>query len=123
MDARECEVGVYVIRVKRASEGFIKREIISKEKQSGPVFVPTGGGDIFSSFSLGRPSTENSPSFYLPSYTYTRTMSDHEVETFESTDAGASKTVPMQAGSVRKGGYIVIKGKACKVLFTPRCWF
>jgi translation initiation factor 5A len=42
-------------------------------------------------------------------------MSDHEVETFESTDAGASKTVPMQAGSVRKGGYIVIKGKACKV--------
>ena len=73
--------------------------------------------DIFSSFSfLGRPSTENPPSFYLPSYTYTRTMSDHEVETFESTDAGASKTVPMQAGSVRKGGYIVIKGKACKVL-------
>merc|ERR1719353_2747553 len=43
-------------------------------------------------------------------------MSDHEVETFESTDAGASKTVPMQAGSVRKGGYIVIKGKACKVI-------
>jgi hypothetical protein len=42
-------------------------------------------------------------------------MSDHEVETFESTDAGASKTIPMQAGSVRKGGYIVIKGKACKV--------
>ena len=42
-------------------------------------------------------------------------MSDHEVETFESTDAGASKTIPMQAGSIRKGGYIVIKGKACKV--------
>ena len=48
-------------------------------------------------------------------HTHLRTMSDHEVETFESTDAGASKTVPMQAGSVRKGGYIVIKGKACKV--------
>jgi len=49
-------------------------------------------------------------------HTHLRTMSDHEVETFESTDAGASKTVPMQAGSVRKGGYIVIKGKACKVI-------
>ena len=48
-------------------------------------------------------------------HTHLRTMSDHEVETFESTDAGASKTIPMQAGSVRKGGYIVIKGKACKV--------
>ena len=47
MDAREGKVGVYVIRVKRASEGFIKREIISKEKQSGPVFVPTGGGYFF----------------------------------------------------------------------------
>ena len=122
MDARECEVDVFVIRVKRASEGFIKREIIEREAK-WTHFCSHGGVDIFSSFSLGRPSTENSPSFYLPSYTYTRTMSDHEVETFESTDAGASKTVPMQAGSVRKGGYIVIKGKACKVLFTPRCWF
>ena len=36
-----------------------------------------------------------------------RIMSDseHEVETFESADAGASHTVPMQAGSVRKGGF------------------
>lgn len=38
-----------------------------------------------------------------------RIMSDseHEVETFESADAGASHTVPMQAGSVRKGGFMV----------------
>ena len=50
MDAREGKVGVYVIRVKRASEGFIKREIISKEKQSGPVFVPTGGWIFFRLF-------------------------------------------------------------------------
>ena len=36
-------------------------------------------------------------------------MSDdeHDVETFESADAGASHTVPMQAGSVRKGGFMV----------------
>ena len=32
--------------------------------------------------------------------------SEHEVETFESADAGASHTVPMQAGSVRKGGFL-----------------
>jgi hypothetical protein len=39
----------------------------------------------------------------------TATMSDdeHDVETFESADAGASHTVPMQAGSVRKGGFMV----------------
>lgn len=39
----------------------------------------------------------------------TLTMSDeeHDVETFESADAGASHTVPMQAGSVRKNGFMV----------------
>ena len=31
-------------------------------------------------------------------------MSDHEVETFESTDAGASETIPMEAGQIKKGG-------------------
>jgi hypothetical protein len=41
-------------------------------------------------------------------------MSDdeHDVETFESADAGASHTVPMQAGSVRKGGFMVRRRRA-----------
>ena len=36
-------------------------------------------------------------------------MSDeeHDVETFDTADAGASHTIPMQAGSVRKGGFMV----------------
>lgn len=45
-------------------------------------------------------------------------MSDdehHDVH-FESTDSGASKTYPMQAGSIRKNGFIVIKGRPCKVV-------
>ncbi len=42
-------------------------------------------------------------------------MSDHEVETFESADAGASLTYPQQAGTVRKNGYLVISGRPCKV--------
>ena len=42
-------------------------------------------------------------------------MSDEETQ-FESADAGASDTIPVQAGSVRKGGHIVIKGKPCKVI-------
>ncbi|MQL87408.1 hypothetical protein Taro_019944 [Colocasia esculenta] len=41
-------------------------------------------------------------------------MSDEEHH-FESTDAGASKTYPQQAGAIRKNGYIVIKGRPCKV--------
>merc|ERR1719261_1085817 len=30
--------------------------------------------------------------------------------------AGASKTVPIRAGEVRKGGYVMLKGKPCKVV-------
>ncbi|GJN10540.1 hypothetical protein PR202_ga28640 [Eleusine coracana subsp. coracana] len=43
-------------------------------------------------------------------------MSDSEEHHFESSDAGASKTYPQQAGTVRKNGYIVIKNRPCKVV-------
>jgi hypothetical protein len=45
------------------------------------------------------------------------TMSDTEeyAETFESAESGASHTFPMQAGLIRKGAHIVIKGRPCKV--------
>lgn len=39
-----------------------------------------------------------------------------EGEQFESTDAGASHVYPMQCGDIRKGGYVMIKGKATKVI-------
>mmetsp|Transcript_35567 Transcript_35567/g.74934 ORF Transcript_35567/g.74934 Transcript_35567/m.74934 type:complete len:160 (-) Transcript_35567:395-874(-) len=42
-------------------------------------------------------------------------MSDSEYA-IESADAGASATIPMEAGQIKKGGYMMIKGKACKVL-------
>ena len=41
-------------------------------------------------------------------------MADED-ETFESTDAGSSETYPMEAGQIRKGGFIMIKGNPCKV--------
>lgn len=33
----------------------------------------------------------------------------------QNADAGASKTFPQQAGTIRKNGYIVIRGRPCKV--------
>ncbi|KAK1401763.1 hypothetical protein POM88_001368 [Heracleum sosnowskyi] len=41
-------------------------------------------------------------------------MSDEEHQFESKADAGASKKYPQQAGTSRKGGYIVIKGRACK---------
>ena len=42
-------------------------------------------------------------------------MVDNEEYNIESGDAGASDTISVEAGQVRKGGYIMIKGKPCKV--------
>ena len=39
----------------------------------------------------------------------------HHDETFESADAGASLTYPQQAGTIRKNGFMVAKGRPCKV--------
>ncbi|RCV19081.1 hypothetical protein SETIT_3G355600v2 [Setaria italica] len=45
-------------------------------------------------------------------------MSDSEDHQFDSkADAGASKTYPQQAGTVRKNGYLVIKNRPCKCHF------
>merc|ERR1719222_1722103 len=42
-------------------------------------------------------------------------MADEDEPTFESTDSGASLTYPQQAGELRKGSHVMIKGHACKV--------
>ena len=42
-------------------------------------------------------------------------MSDEE-PTFETVDAGSSLTFPMQVGSLRKNGHVLIKDKPCKIV-------
>ena len=40
----------------------------------------------------------------------------HDLEVEAAGDAGASQTVPIQAGSVKKGSHVVLKGFPCKVV-------
>merc|ERR1712017_58268 len=44
-----------------------------------------------------------------------QTMAEESTFEIEGADAGASLVVSTEAGQIRKGGYIMIKGKACKV--------
>merc|ERR1719356_778538 len=41
-------------------------------------------------------------------------MADEEELTFDSAESGASATYPMQAGEIRKGSHLMIKGRPCK---------
>jgi hypothetical protein len=46
-------------------------------------------------------------------------MSDEEDFVFDVANAGASATIPMEAGQIKKGGY-VDNGTACSVADGPR---
>jgi len=38
------------------------------------------------------------------------------IDTFDSNESGASLTYPVQAGSIKKGSYVLLKGNPCKVI-------
>eukprot|EP00669_Euglena_mutabilis_P001714 TRINITY_DN122_c0_g1_i1.p2 TRINITY_DN122_c0_g1~~TRINITY_DN122_c0_g1_i1.p2 ORF type:complete len:111 (-),score=34.58 TRINITY_DN122_c0_g1_i1:298-609(-) len=43
-------------------------------------------------------------------------MADEETGEYHKSEAGASMTVPMQCGSLKKGMHVCIKGRPCKIV-------
>ncbi|KAG7397712.1 hypothetical protein PHYBOEH_000332 [Phytophthora boehmeriae] len=116
-------VAMFVLALKRWS-GFSRRESflhsqqsyeIEQQSRSDQSMSRSGQTPIFMTYDVREHQRYNDGgrfSFHSNFFT----MAEEQDFEFHSTDAGASETYPSEAGQIRKGGFIMIKGHPCKVV-------
>jgi translation initiation factor 5A len=65
--------------------------------------------------SAGPPPLRDSAAEAIAHFLSTLGMSDAE-DDYDAADSGAADCTPIEAGSARKGGFLVIKGRPCKIV-------
>lgn len=91
--------------------GWEEGDAASAAQRARALGPPAAGAQSHHETKKTRPHTHPTPTLTL----FTQSDEEHHDVHFESADAGASLTYPQQAGTVRKNGFLVIKGRPCKV--------
>lgn len=111
---RTCEC-VYQTALFVRNESAASSYVTIQQNPSSPTYILKASITLLFPFSLLPFSLREFSYLKLSLSLRTVVMSDEEHHFESKADAGASKTYPQQAGTIRKNGYIVIKSRPCKV--------
>ena len=98
----------------KAKKGGFKVRVIGTDNESGSEIKDVKPVDrMTDTGSKGKKGRKGKKKKAAPKAKESKSLADYDMS---KGGAGAAKTVPIRAGEVRKGGFVMLKGKPCKVV-------